>query len=207
MELHLRIVGVMLVVLALIHAIFPRYLKWKTELVPLSLMNQQLLKVHTFFIALMVLLMGLLCDRASKRSPRGPYNLSAFGLLGFTIIAIIICFAKSVKLGSGLVYPASILGAGWVVAVQAALQDLLPAQLRATATSIWAFALTFAGLVLGVMVVGGANDYLNAAYGSDAVRYSMAMTLLAAIPAAWFIWRAGVTAEADRAILAKGQGQ
>jgi len=121
-----------------------------------------------------VLLMGLLCDRASKRSPRGPYNLSAFGLLGFTIIAIIICFAKSVKLGSGLVYPASILGAGWVVAVQAALQDLLPAQLRATATSIWAFALTFAGLVLGVMVVGGANDYLNAAYGSDAVRYSMA---------------------------------
>jgi len=113
------------------------------------------------------------------------------------------CFSKDVGLATALVYPASILGAGWVVAVQAALQDLLPAELRATATSIWAFALTFAGLVLGVLVVGWANDYFSAQYGADAIRYSMALTLLGGIPAAWYIYRAGDTADMDRKALAK----
>lgn len=145
-----------------------------------------------------VLMMGVLCDLLSKKNVRAPYILSASGLLGFTLIAIGMCFAGDVGLATALVYPASILGAGWVVAVQAALQDLLPAQLRATATSIWAFALTFAGLVLGVLVVGWANDFFSAQYGNDAIRYSMALTLLGGIPAAWYIYRAGKTADLDR---------
>ena len=149
-----------------------------------------------------VLLMGVLCDLMSKKSARAPYVLSSVGLFGFTVVAIGMCFSKDVDLATALVYPASILGAGWVVAVQAALQDLLPAELRATATSIWAFALTFAGLVLGVLVVGWANDYFSAQYGSDAIRYSMALTLLGGIPAAWYIYRAGKTADVDRVALA-----
>ncbi len=145
-----------------------------------------------------VLLMGYLCDLTARKNIRGPYNLSAMGLMGFTIISIGMCFVKDVGMATILVYPASLLGAGWVVAVQAALQDLLPADLRATATSIWAFALTFAGLVLGVLVVGAVNDYFNAQYGADAIRYSMALTLLAGIPAAICIYRAGRTADQDR---------
>ncbi len=150
-----------------------------------------------------VLLMGFLCDLFSKKDVRAPYILSALGLFGFTVIAIGMCFSQNVEMASALVYPASILGAGWVVAVQAALQDLLPAQLRATGTSIWAFALTFAGLVLGVLVVGWVNDYLSAAYGADAIRYSMSLTLLGGIPAAWYIYRAGKTAELGQRALSK----
>jgi len=150
-----------------------------------------------------VLLMGILCDLFSKKTSRAPYILSSVGLFGFTLIAIGMCFSKDVGLATALVYPASILGAGWVVAVQAALQDLLPAELRATATSIWAFALTFAGLVLGVLVVGWINDYLTTQYGVDAIRYSMALTLLGGIPAAWYIYRAGKTADLDRIALAE----
>ncbi len=149
-----------------------------------------------------VLLMGFLCDLLSKKYARAPYILSSFGLLGFTVIAIGMCFSNEVGLATALIYPASILGAGWVVAVQAALQDLLPAELRATATSIWAFALTFAGLVLGVLVVGWANDYFSAQYGADAIRYSMALTLSGGIPAAWYIFRAGKTAVAGQQSLA-----
>ncbi|MFI5132118.1 MAG: hypothetical protein ACHQFX_19090 [Chitinophagales bacterium] len=61
MELHLKIIGIILIVLALIHIVFPRFFKWKQELNSLSTMNRQLMLVHTFFIALMVLLNGLLC--------------------------------------------------------------------------------------------------------------------------------------------------
>ena len=150
-----------------------------------------------------VLLMGFLCDRFSSKNSRAPYILSSFGFLGFSIVSIGMCFVEDVVIATLLVFPASLLGAGWVVAIQSALQDLVPAQLRATATSIWAFAITFAGLVLGVLVVGYINDYLSARYGVDAIRYSMAITLLAGIPAAWYIYQAGRSADDDRVFLAK----
>ncbi len=61
MELHLKIIGVLLIALGLLHAGFPRYFAWKTELARLSLINRQMMQAHTFFIALTVILMGLLC--------------------------------------------------------------------------------------------------------------------------------------------------
>lgn len=61
MYIHLNIIGVLLVALALIHIIFPKYFNWDTELQSMSLINRQIMTVHTFFIALVVFLMGLLC--------------------------------------------------------------------------------------------------------------------------------------------------
>jgi hypothetical protein len=65
MELHLKIIGVLLVLLALLHVIFPRYFKWKTELGLVSDINRQIMYVHAFFIAFGVFLMGLLCLTSS----------------------------------------------------------------------------------------------------------------------------------------------
>lgn len=61
MELHLKIIGALLICLGSIHVIFPRYFNWKEELKSLSLINRQIMMVHTFFIAVMVILMGILC--------------------------------------------------------------------------------------------------------------------------------------------------
>ena len=65
MELHLRICGIILMILAAVHVVFPRYFNWKEELSSLSLINRQMMQVHTFFIAFMVFLMGLLCFACS----------------------------------------------------------------------------------------------------------------------------------------------
>ncbi|OYQ48475.1 hypothetical protein CHU92_00675 [Flavobacterium cyanobacteriorum] len=61
MEIHYKIIGVLLMALAFFHLIFPKYFNWKDELKSLSLINRQMMTVHTFFIALVVFLMGLLC--------------------------------------------------------------------------------------------------------------------------------------------------
>lgn len=66
MEIHYKIIGVLLMALALVHVIFPKYFKWKEELKSLSLINRQMMTVHTFFIALVVFLMGLLCLTSTK---------------------------------------------------------------------------------------------------------------------------------------------
>lgn len=47
--------------LASIHIFFPRYFNWKKELASLTLINRQMMNVHTFFLAFVVFLMGLLC--------------------------------------------------------------------------------------------------------------------------------------------------
>lgn len=65
MEIHFKIIGVLLLFLALVHIIFPKYFNWENELQSLSLINKQMMIVHTFFIGLMVFLMGLLCLTAS----------------------------------------------------------------------------------------------------------------------------------------------
>ncbi len=61
MHIHIKIIGFLLIALALVHIIFPKYFNWGKELKFLSLINRQMMTVHTFFIAFTVFLMGLLC--------------------------------------------------------------------------------------------------------------------------------------------------
>ncbi len=66
MLIHLKIIGVLLMTLGLIHIFFPKYFNWDKELKSLSLINRQMMTVHTFFIAFTVFLMGLLCLTSAK---------------------------------------------------------------------------------------------------------------------------------------------
>lgn len=90
-ETHLRIIGGLLVVLAFVHVIFPRYFNWKQELAALSLVNRQMMEVHTFFIALTVFGMGLLC-------------LTSAGELTGTPLGQRICLGLAVFWGIRLVF-------------------------------------------------------------------------------------------------------
>jgi len=65
MELHLKIIGSCLILLGLVHAIFPRQFNWKQELNSLSIVNKEMMYVHTFFIAFTLFLFGLLCLTSS----------------------------------------------------------------------------------------------------------------------------------------------
>ena len=60
LHLHLQIVGALLFVLGLSHTCFVRFFGWKRELPRLSLFTRQVFEVHCFFIALLLLLLGLL---------------------------------------------------------------------------------------------------------------------------------------------------
>lgn len=59
--MNLRIAGMLMIALALFHTLLPGRFKWKEEFAPLTLLSRQIMYVHTFFIALIVLLMGVLC--------------------------------------------------------------------------------------------------------------------------------------------------
>ncbi len=61
MILHLKIIGLILIALSFAHAGFPKHFKWADECGSLSLINRQMMYIHTFFLALGLFLMGLLC--------------------------------------------------------------------------------------------------------------------------------------------------
>lgn len=103
METQLKVIGILLMALALIHLIFPRYFNWKEELKSLSLMNRQMMQVHTFFIALVVFLMGLLCFTSSAELTGTPFGRTiSLGLAIFWIIRLFMqLFIYSPKLWKG----------------------------------------------------------------------------------------------------------
>lgn len=103
MHIHLHIIGILLIALALIHIFFPKYFDWNTELNALSLINRQMMTVHTFFIALMVFLMGLLCVTSATEIIET--NLGRKIALGFGIFWLIRLYTQffvySTKLWKG----------------------------------------------------------------------------------------------------------
>ncbi len=60
LALHLKFCGAALLGLAALHAVMGRHLRWKEDLASLSLVNRQIFYVHTFFLALVLALLGLL---------------------------------------------------------------------------------------------------------------------------------------------------
>jgi hypothetical protein len=93
MEIHLKIVGSLLILLSMMHIIIPKYFKWEQELKSLSLITRQILYVHTFFIAFIVLLMGLLCLNYSHQLVYDAFGrIISLGLFGFWLTRLIFQF-------------------------------------------------------------------------------------------------------------------
>ncbi|MBY0114395.1 MAG: hypothetical protein K2Y21_16415 [Phycisphaerales bacterium] len=59
-EWHLRAIGLLMLLIAGVHAFFPRWFRWREELNRLSLLNRQIFVVHTLFVVLILVLVGLL---------------------------------------------------------------------------------------------------------------------------------------------------
>lgn len=110
MEIHLKIIGTLLVLLALVHIRFPKYFHWKKELSSLSLINRQMMQVHTFFIALILLLMGLLClTSANELVETSIGKKISVGLAVFWLARLFIqFFVYSTKLWRGKLLETSI---------------------------------------------------------------------------------------------------
>jgi hypothetical protein len=91
MELSIKIAGLLMIGLAALHAFFPRRFGWKVEFAGIGLLSRQMMYVHTFFIALTILLMGVLCLTSSNElvtSELGKRISLGFGFFWFARLVI-----------------------------------------------------------------------------------------------------------------------
>ncbi len=80
----LKITGLALIALGLIHGFFPKRFQWKEELGRISLLNRQIFYVHCVFLVLTLVLMGLLSFfYAEELVKPAPVNRAVLGGLTF----------------------------------------------------------------------------------------------------------------------------
>ncbi len=84
LEVHLRIAGVLLLLLAAAHPFFPKQLGWKEDLAKLTLLNRQIFLVHAGFIVLILVLFGVLALFFAADLV-APSRLAAAVLAGLTL--------------------------------------------------------------------------------------------------------------------------
>ena len=60
-EMHMRIIGLLMLALAAANAALPGRLRWREELARLSLLNRQVFLVHAGFVVLITVLLGSMC--------------------------------------------------------------------------------------------------------------------------------------------------
>jgi hypothetical protein len=103
MDIHLKVVGSLLILLSLMHIIIPKFFKWDQEVTTLTLITRQILYVHTFFIAFILMLMGLLCIGYSNELLRNPLGkILSLGLSCFWLTRLFFqFFVYSPKLWRG----------------------------------------------------------------------------------------------------------
>jgi hypothetical protein len=110
MEIQLKIIGGLLIALALIHIVFPKYFNWDKELSQLSLVNKQMMQVHTLFIALTLFLMGVLCFTSAielTKTTLGKRISLGFGVF-WGVRLFIQFFGYSTKLWKGKAFETTI---------------------------------------------------------------------------------------------------
>jgi hypothetical protein len=81
-EFHLRVAGALQIGLAMLHLFFPTRFQWKEELARLSLLNRQMFLVHTFFVCVILLMIGAL-SLFAPQTVLEPTPLSRLVLGGF----------------------------------------------------------------------------------------------------------------------------
>lgn len=93
MELLLKLTGFVLIALGLFHVFFPKYFKWKEEFSRVSMINRQMMYVHSFFIAFVVVLIGLLCVTSATDLLKTPLGKKiSLGISIFCITRLFIQF-------------------------------------------------------------------------------------------------------------------
>ena len=148
---------------------------------------------------------GWLSDRLARRSASAPMRLAAGSLLALIVCILLACAIPDLSSAVFFLVAGGLLGGGYSANILAALQDLLPDAIRATATAVFAFLVTFVGMVGGPYTAGVLSDVFSS-FGADALRYALIATSFVGVLAALLLLRSIPTLAADARALAAGGG-
>jgi MFS family permease len=122
-------------------------------------------------------LAGVLADRLGRRDVRWWMRVPAVACIGPLPFTLTFLLVSDPDVALLLAFPGVIIAAMYQGPVFSTVQTLAPVRMRAVAAGILFFVTNIIGLALGPQSVGWLNDYVFAAHGAEAVRYSLLVVL------------------------------
>lgn len=121
---------------------------------------------------------GWLGDRAGARDVRGYARVPAICFLIAAPAYAIALFAPNIWVGFFLFLIPSALSLAWLGPVNAAIQQIVPPEMRATTAACFLFINNLLGIGFGTWFLGFMSDRMQATYGEESLRYSILYTLV-----------------------------
>lgn len=116
---------------------------------------------------------GWLGDRMGGRDKAAYARIPAIAFVLAVPLFAAGLMTNSVPLALALFLLPQALAYVWLGPVLSAVQHLVPANMRATASASFLFINNLIGLGLGSLILGAVSDAMTAEYGAEALRYSM----------------------------------
>jgi MFS family permease len=120
---------------------------------------------------------GWLGDKAGKSNPGAFALIPAVAFLLAAPAYAAGLFAPSLALGWVLFFIPQLLGLVWLGPIIAAVQHIVPPNMRATASASFLFINNLIGIGFGTWFVGFMSDRMKAVHGEDSLKWSILYTL------------------------------
>ena len=146
------------------------------------------------------LLAGWLVGRPAAADPRYVARLLAWVVALATVPSVLLYWVSSQFAATALLWifvPAVYFYIGPILGL---LQNVVPANMRATACALLLFLANLGNLVIAPQVIGWLSDWFRVSFGAGTESLRWALLLLAptGLWAAWHLWRSGVTIREDQ---------
>ena len=163
--------------------------------------GQLLGSMHLVAGTLSTLLAGALMARRAAADPRYVARLLAWVTALATIPSILVYWVGSESTANVLLWifvPAVYFYIGPILGL---LQNVIPAEMRATACALLLFLANIANLVLAPQLVGWLSDWFAASLGAgqESLRWALLLLAPTGLWAAWHLWASSITIRADEA--------
>jgi len=147
------------------------------------------------------LLAGWVMGRPAAADPRYVARLLGWVTALATIPSIILYWVASLKAATALLWvfvPAVYFYIGPILGL---LQNVVPANMRATACAILLFIANVANLVLAPQIIGWLSDWFAGSFGAgrESLRWALLLLAPTGFWAAWHLWTSGATIREDEA--------
>jgi MFS family permease len=116
---------------------------------------------------------GWLGDRVGPRRPAAYALIPAICFLVAAPVFAFGLFAPSLAVGWALFAVGQMLALAWLGPVIAAVQHIVPPNMRATASASFLFINNLIGIGFGIFFLGFMSDRMTRAHGADALKYSI----------------------------------
>ena len=144
-----------------------------------------------------VLLGGVLGDRLGSRDRRMYARIPAIAFVVAVPLFAAGILSSSVTAAFVFFLIPQALAYVWLAPVITAIQHLVPAHMRATASATFLLINNLIGLGGGSFALGALSDGLSANYGDEALRYAMLIGLVLYLMAALLMWMASTPLRRD----------